>query len=640
MGRMRSDLGLAVKTERAMLGFAMDEEKQKNDEAYAENFTLRGVLGVGGIGRVYVAFEKNLGREVAIKELIGERLGASRSRTIARFVREARVSGQLQHPGIVPLYQFCEKADGTFFYVMKRVQGKTLLQAINDCAEGRPEACHRKRLALLDSLIAVSEAMGYAHARGIVHRDLKPSNIILGEYGETVIIDWGLAKRLDDADPDTGSATGDAAEQEVLPAEEDEHSIKTRVGTRLGTPPYMAPEQIDSRFGTVDPSSDVYALGSILYLILTGERPYRGKGEEVMKQIASDALSPSPRAGRSFVAPELAAICEKAMAKAKDARFANAALFAQELKAFRAGRLVGVYAYSRMELFRRFVARNKAPIVAVVAIFLSVIGGGIFSAHFAFEAEQARARAEQALVDVTRYSDEAGELAEKTVVHFDQFFQTFLDDLQALASAESTRDKAELAAFVKAHPGVAGVVLTQDGTMLAVPDGLLMRAPLPQAGISSITIERAHGGVVVTDAYPAPTGGEHLFAMRVPALGRGAGELSAILVLEEVFPAAFDFDPKKSPYQVWCMDTDGTIIYDEDESQIGKILFTDAMYADYPELRALGERIQSKDWGVGTYRFLGRDGEKTIHKIAAWDKLTPAPGIEWKLVVSLPYEEK
>lgn len=616
----------------------MDEDALQRETPYTDQFTLRGVLGAGGIGRVYLAYEKNLGREVAIKELIAEKLGPARTRTIARFVREARVGGQLQHPGIVPLYQLCEKPDGTCFYVMKRVQGKTLLRAFQECAEGSPETAYRKRLALLDSLIAVAEAAGYAHSQGIVHRDLKPSNIILGEFGETVVIDWGLAKRLCDAGGD------DAAEEDVpggadlISPEERDASIKTWVGTRLGTPPYMSPEQVDPCFGEVDPASDVYALGSILYLLLTGEKPYRGKGEEMMRQIGNDAAVPSPRAGRPFIAPELAAICEKAMAKEKRDRFQNGAELAHELRAFRAGRLVGVYAYSRMELLRRFVARNKAPLIAAAAVLLSIVGGAAFAAHYAVEADRARGRAERALIDVTRLSDEAATLARKTVDHFDRFFHTFLDDLQALSS-EGAPSEEELAAFVAAHPGTAAAALDRGGKTIAAPADALARAPLPPAGIASITLDRERGKVEITDAYPAPAPPRHLFAMRVSLSPRGAGVLTVVLELEGVFPAAFAFDPKASPYQVWCMDEEGAIVYDEDEAQIGKVLFTDAMYAGYPELLALGAKIRGEPWGVGTYRFLARDAGRPIHKIASWARLTPAPGLEWKLVVTLPYVE-
>jgi serine/threonine protein kinase len=262
---------------------------------YSENFELRRIIGQGGAGRVFLAFDRSIGREVAIKEVLPAKQEEVKDRRLKRFIREAKISGQLTHPGVVPVYELTKKSDGAFFYAMKYVQGKTLLQAIMECVESDPLESFKKRIKLLDSLINVAEAMGYAHSKGIIHRDLKPSNIILGEFGETVILDWGLAKRIDEKEEELPSGP---ISSRYLEDEKDEGL--TREGAWLGTPSYMSPEQIDRTLGKVDFSTDVYTLGVILFMILTGTKPYPGKGVDVIKLIIEAEGPPSPRSLYAF----------------------------------------------------------------------------------------------------------------------------------------------------------------------------------------------------------------------------------------------------------------------------------------------------------------------------------------------------
>lgn len=387
-----------------------------DESIYTDHFTLKGLLGQGGIGRVFIGFDKNIRREVAIKELISDQPDKDKDTNMARFVREAKITGQLEHPGIVPVYELDKRPDGTSFYVMKYVHGRTLFESILGCRADTEEEAFQKRIKLLGNLISVLEAMGYAHSKGVIHRDLKPSNIILGEFGETIILDWGLAKKSIDDNFE------EPCKVDIEALEDDGDSMLTKQGELLGTPSYMAPEQIDPKFGRVDAQTDVYTLGIILFMLLTGKKPYAGRGKEVLKPIVSDDPSPSPRSYGSFIPHELAAICEKAMSKDKKERFMDANEFLAELKAYRDGRLVSIYAYSKGELLRRFIAHNKLALSAITAVVIAIVIGSGFAVHFAVEAEQARESAENTLVDVMGLSKEATSLATMSVGELERYF--------------------------------------------------------------------------------------------------------------------------------------------------------------------------------------------------------------------------
>ncbi|HEY6177675.1 MAG TPA: serine/threonine-protein kinase, partial [Kofleriaceae bacterium] len=252
--------------------------------------------GRGGLGRVMRAHDKELGRDVAIKELL-DRGNASE----LRFYREALITARLEHPGIVPVHEAGRWADGTPFYAMKLVAGRPLKDLI-EAAHGIPE-----RLALVGNVIAVADAIAYAHDRRVIHRDLKPANVIVGEFGETVVIDWGLAKLLDDPDDETAAAARPTDGGEL-----------TQAGSVLGTPAYMAPEQYAGR---ADERSDIYALGGLLHHVLTGAPPHLAN---------SAARASMPRS----VPRDLAAIVARAMAADPAQRYATAQAFADDLRRF------------------------------------------------------------------------------------------------------------------------------------------------------------------------------------------------------------------------------------------------------------------------------------------------------------------
>ncbi len=320
--------------------------QQAEPEPTQSRYTWLSEVGKGGLGRVWLARDNELVREVALKEIKTE---SASKEAIRRLIKEAQITGQLQHPNIVPIYEM--KRGERPFYTMKLVKGETLAQAIKQhhacrmAALGRPEfdtqprepqtgkSAHPTNLTpnatadtaslalseqrLMSVFLSVCEALAYAHSRGIIHRDLKPQNIVLGDYGEAIVLDWGLARRLDQKEDDAASVR----------ISEDAHTEETQAGAVLGSPPYMAPEQAAGHIEAMDQRTDVYGLGAILFAILTGEAPHRKVGNEsvsdLLKRI-TQADAPRVRDLDPNLPEELDAICAQAMAKSRDERFATA----------------------------------------------------------------------------------------------------------------------------------------------------------------------------------------------------------------------------------------------------------------------------------------------------------------------------
>ena len=311
----------------------------------------------GGMGRILAARDLRVGRPVAVKELLG------RSPTLAaRFEREARVTARLQHPGIVPIYEIGRWPDGTPFYSMRMVEGCTLLEAI----DAAPTLA--ARLALLPAVIAATEAVAFAHGKRVIHRDLTPSNVLVGAYGETVVIDWGLAKDLSEDNP--------PVDGDPYRAPEASGENLTGVGAVIGTAAYMPPEQAHAV--PVDERADVYALGSILYHLLAGVAPYRAKSTRAL--LRDVKVGPPPPVGE--LAPgaprDLVSIVTKAMARDPEGRYRTARELTEELKRFQTGRMVEAHAYSQADRIRRFVRRNQGVLaVTALAVLLLGVGGAV-----------------------------------------------------------------------------------------------------------------------------------------------------------------------------------------------------------------------------------------------------------------------
>jgi serine/threonine-protein kinase len=336
-----------------------------------DRYTRSRLHAIGGIGLVWLARDASLGRDVALKELRPERGG--RPEFLARFLREAQVTGQLEHPGIVPIYELGRRPDDQPFYTMRFVRGRTLAEAVRGYHErrGRGEAGRLELRELLTVFVALCQAVAYAHSRGVLHRDLKPPNVVLGDYGEVMLLDWGLAKV-------TGAADADAVSQQLPVTLEGEGSHdKTMAGQVLGTPAYMAPEQAEGRLGLLDARTDVYGLGSVLYEVLCGQPPFAGDNPAaVLRRVVHDPAAP-PRAVVPAVPRALEAACLKALAKQPGQRYGTAKELAEDVKRYLADEPVSAYRDPWTTRLTRWGRRHRTLAASVaVAVLAALLGLG------------------------------------------------------------------------------------------------------------------------------------------------------------------------------------------------------------------------------------------------------------------------
>ncbi|APR86106.1 Serine/threonine protein kinase PrkC, regulator of stationary phase [Minicystis rosea] len=282
-------------------------------------YRIHEVLGSGGMGEVRLCRDGAIGRDVALKTL----LEAQHGNVVAqrRFVREVRVQGQLEHPSIVPVYDFGTGDDGRLFFTMRRVRGHTLAEVLDGLARGEPSmVAHHSRRKLLDAFVRVCLAVDYAHSRGVLHRDLKPSNIMLGDFGEVYVLDWGVARLVTEH---TTSAPMVVSDADLLAQ-----------GNMVGTPGYMSPEQLLGLGESQDARTDVYALGAILFEILTHRRMHQG---DSFDQLAESTRAPTARRAADVtkdVPPELDAICAKASARDRADRHQSARELAEAVERY------------------------------------------------------------------------------------------------------------------------------------------------------------------------------------------------------------------------------------------------------------------------------------------------------------------
>ncbi|TAH35476.1 MAG: serine/threonine-protein kinase [Planctomycetota bacterium] len=347
--------------------------------AVRSSFTVLGEIGRGGMGAVLRGHDGDLGRDVAIKVLHPEL--AAQPEVVARFIEEAQIGGQLQHPGIVPVYQLGLMADQRPYFAMKLVRGRTLAALL-----AARESVEQDRRRLLDVFEAVCQTLAYAHSRGVIHRDLKPDNVMVGAFGEVQVVDWGLAKVLgsDTARPPQRRAGGEpeaVATVRTAPGSEGSHSL---AGAMIGTPAYMPPEQARGAVEALDERSDVFSLGAILCEILTGDPPYRaGPGRHpallALKAELGDALARLDACGGD---PELIAMCRECLAADPQARPRSAEVLAERVRAYltsveeraERARLEAAAAAVKAEGERK--ARRLTLALAGAVLAALVLGGG------------------------------------------------------------------------------------------------------------------------------------------------------------------------------------------------------------------------------------------------------------------------
>lgn len=331
----------------------------------------------GGCGEVFVAKDQELNRDVALKEI--QPRYSDNEEFQSRFVFEAEVTGGLEHPGIVPVYGLGKYPDGRPFYAMRFIKGDSLADAITQFHAATMTESERslKLRQLLNRFIDVCQAVGYAHSRGIVHRDLKPANIMLGEFGETLVVDWGVAKVVG-----RNEAANPSVDQQSLRPTLANSLNPTLVGSAVGTPAYMPPEQALGDLDQLGPHSDIYSLGATLYCLVAGQDPFTGKHDvsEVLNKVKNGDFK-SPRSIDGTIPTELNAICLKAMQKSPSDRYPTAGKFAEDIERFLADEAVTAMTEPLSIKVRRWVRKRPAIVATTAAsVLIATVGLLIFSA--------------------------------------------------------------------------------------------------------------------------------------------------------------------------------------------------------------------------------------------------------------------
>jgi serine/threonine-protein kinase len=326
----------------------------------------------GGLGAVFVALDGELHREVALKQILDDHADDPTSR--ARFLLEAEITGGLEHPGIVPVYGLGAYPDGRPYYAMRFIRGESLKEAIaafhaDETLRADPGRRALGLLKLLRRFLAVCDAIDYAHSRGILHRDLKPSNVVLGKHGETLVVDWGLAKAL----RQTESAV--ASDERTLVPSSSSGSAETLPGSALGTPSYMSPEQAGGDLEHLGPRSDVYSLGATLYCLLTGKTPVEDEDVgAVLRAVQKGDFSP-PRRLDPAIDPALEAVCLKAMALRAEDRYPTPRALAEEIEHWMADEPVAAWREPWARRARRWERRHRTVVMAGTTAVLVALAG-------------------------------------------------------------------------------------------------------------------------------------------------------------------------------------------------------------------------------------------------------------------------
>ncbi|HEV2961318.1 MAG TPA: bifunctional serine/threonine-protein kinase/formylglycine-generating enzyme family protein [Candidatus Angelobacter sp.] len=335
-----------------------------------EKYEYLQALGAGGMGEVVRAWDRDLHRFVAVKRL---RSTADSREAILRFVKEAQITGKLEHPNIVPIHDLGIDSQGRIYFSLKLIEGESLKSIIEkrktnqELAPGVRYKDVYTPLRMIEISISVCQAIAYAHAKGVIHRDLKPDNIMLGRYGEVLVVDWGIAKVFDAGTP--------PEEQQTIPvtalnALSPEASME---GSVAGTPAYMPPEQAQGRVLSIDSRSDVYALGAVIYHVIAGRPPYEGNSTlDVLKKVQTSPPKPLTTGTVGFhpVPRELKAICSKAMSREPEHRYATAEELRDDLQAYLEHRPVQACPMTPWQRFQKWFKRNRkqAQIGSIAAL--------------------------------------------------------------------------------------------------------------------------------------------------------------------------------------------------------------------------------------------------------------------------------
>jgi serine/threonine protein kinase/formylglycine-generating enzyme required for sulfatase activity len=346
------------------------ESGQLHPMTAPEKYEYLQALGAGGMGEVVRAWDRDLHRFVAVKRL---RSTSDSREPILRFVKEAQITGQLEHPNIVPIHDLGIDSQGRIYFSLKLIEGeslKSIIEKRKTTQELSPGVRYKdvySPLRMIEIFISVCQAVAYAHAKGVIHRDLKPDNIMLGRYGEVLVVDWGIAKVID------GKIAPEDQKTIPMTALSDLAPEASMEGSVAGTPAYMPPEQALGRVFSIDARSDVYALGAVLYNVIAGRPPYEGSSTlEVLRKVQTSPSKPLATGTVGFhpVPRELKAICAKAMSREPEQRYATAEELRNDLQAYLEHMPVQACPMTPWQRFQKWLKRNRkqAQIGAIAAL--------------------------------------------------------------------------------------------------------------------------------------------------------------------------------------------------------------------------------------------------------------------------------
>lgn len=382
------------------------------EQPETERYNVIGEVGRGGMGVVLEVFDRALRRRSAMK-VVKPGGGQQQMRRLARFLEEAQLTGQLEHPGIVPVHELGTDDEGCTYFTMRLVEGVTLGHVFDEVRKGSEQWTLPRALGVLQR---VCETLAYAHSRGVIHRDLKPANVMVGRFGETYVMDWGLAT------PE-GAATAPSQDSVGLSGglgEPDDSLSRSGLGLTLagdvvGTPAYMAPEQAGVGEVSTGPRSDVYALGAMLYELLSGSAPYVEQGHATGMLEALRKGPPKDLANRvGEVAPELVAIAAKAMRRDPAERYADMVELSEDLRAYLEGRVVRAYESGRYAELRKWVGRNRALSGALLMALLVAVVGALSTGIVRYR-ERLNVQRMADLSELTRLLEEETELPRASI---------------------------------------------------------------------------------------------------------------------------------------------------------------------------------------------------------------------------------
>ena len=357
-----------------------------------EKYVVVREVGRGGMGIIVNTLDTDIRREVAMKLMRGGS-GAPRENVI-RFLEEAQIQGQLEHPSICPVHELGMDGTGRVYFTMKMIKGQSLGDLIREVKDSGKPLQDLSQTRVLRLFLKICDGLSFAHSRGVIHRDLKPDNIMVGDFGEVYIMDWGLARILNREEE---TREGEAAPDLVTGSGE---HMKTMEGSVIGTPAYMPPEQAKGLVNEMDERSDIFSLGALLYELLTLDPPFFGRtASEILGHvIRTDPWYPSRRAPSHAICPELDMIVMKCLNKNRDKRYQNVDELKDDIERYLAGKPVSTMEYSLVELFRKWVSRNRLLAGAAAVVIAIFILSSVLIFYFYYNEKEARQAVEEALI--------------------------------------------------------------------------------------------------------------------------------------------------------------------------------------------------------------------------------------------------